>query len=283
MKIVLTGGGGQLAAAFQQETFPTVEWILLDRQALDVTDEGAVQNCLRTYRPDVVIHCAAYTRVEQAESDAHQAYSINGLGAYYVAKACQEVQAQFIYISTDYVFDGQKRTPYETSDRVRPLNVYGMSKWLGEELALAACARAKVVRTSWLYGHGKANFVNTMRASAIREEEVAVICEQWGSPTYAPDLVHAVMALIPCESGVYHFSNEGMCSWYDFAREIYRLSGAHSHLVQPKKMANYHSEAQRPSYSVLAKTKFQATTGCEPRGWQEALQAFFKKERHTDD
>lgn len=279
MKVLITGGDGQLGQAFKQQWEKQgTEVLCLNKKTLNVVDEQATLNCITENEPNLVIHCAAYTAVERAEIDAARAFDVNALGSYHLAKACEKSGAKLVFISTDYVFDGKKRTPYEVTDPTNPLNIYGMSKWLGEKLALKECHDTYVVRTSWLYGHGGKNFVNTMRDKAKAGERIKVIAEQYGSPTYTCDLVDAVSWLVAKEPGIYQFSNAGICSWYEFAREIYFQAGADPDLVEPKSLQEYTSVANRPVYSVMSKARYAEQTGETPPHWKKALREFFRKE-----
>ncbi|KAB2488085.1 dTDP-4-dehydrorhamnose reductase [Priestia endophytica] len=280
MKVLITGGNGQLGKAFKANWMDKADVLVFSKETLDVTDDKAIYQTIRIHKPDIVIHCAAYTAVDDCEKNTVTAFETNTLGSFYIAKACAENQALLVYISTDYVFDGNKDTPYEVTDDTHPLNIYGLSKWLGENLVRKTWSESYIVRTSWLYGHDGKNFVKTITNKASQSEQCRVIVDQVGSPTYADDLTNAVFHLVGKTFGIYHFSNKGSCSWYEFAKEIYRQKGADPNLVLPVKTEEYGSLAQRPTYSVLSIRNYISNTGKSSRHWKEALNDFFQKEEN---
>ncbi|MFC0271942.1 dTDP-4-dehydrorhamnose reductase [Metabacillus herbersteinensis] len=282
MKVLITGGNGQLGKTFEANWKDKAEVLALSKEALNVTTAESVYQSIRSHKPDIVIHCAAYTAVDACEKNALTAFKTNALGAFHVAKACAENRAVLVYISTDYVFDGKKSSPYEVTDDTQPLNIYGLSKLLGENLVQKTCSESYIVRTSWLYGHDGKNFVKTISNKAKQGEQCKVIQDQVGSPTYADDLTNAVFHLVGKTYGIYHFSNEGICSWHEFAKEIYLQAGADPDFVLPISTQEYSAPARRPNYSVLSTTNYKFITGESSRHWKEALSDFFRKEG-TDD
>ncbi|MGG1073096.1 dTDP-4-dehydrorhamnose reductase [Priestia megaterium] len=282
MKVLITGGNGQLGKAFEVNWKNKANVLALSKKALDVTSFESVSKSIKVHKPDIVIHCAAYTAVDACEKNTAIAFDTNALGSFYVAKACAENKTLLVYISTDYVFDGNKISPYEVTDKTNPLNMYGLSKCLGERLVQRTCPKSYIIRTSWLYGHGGKNFVKIIANKAMKNEQCKVILDQVGSPTYADDLSNATFHLIGKPFGIYHISNQGSCSWHEFAKEIYLQAGADSNIVLPVTTKKYGAFAQRPAYSVLSLTKYTSTTGQLLRHWKEALSAFFERGKMDD-
>lgn len=279
MRVLITGGRGQLgrelAKVFGAEEGHAV--LAPGRAELDVTRPEEVRRAFHDFCPEAVVHAAANTNVDGCELDEDGAYLVNALGTRNVAAAAEEAGARLVYISTDYVFDGRSRRPYKEFDPPGPLSVYGKSKLAGERFASAFCRRHFIVRTSWLYGpHGK-NFVKTMLALGEQKGEVAVVDDQVGSPTYAPDLARFVAALVKTELyGTYHATNAGACSWYEFARAIFRAAGLERVKVRPITTAELNRPAPRPAYSVLDNCclRLQGLPGLRP--WEEALREFLQ-------
>lgn len=284
MKLLITGGKGQLGwelcralesggtplGKIPQELSGCV-LRAVDVDELDITDAAATAAYIADFMPDAVINCAAMTNVDGCETDALTAFKVNAVGVRSLAAACEAVGAKLVHVSTDYVFDGNGTTPYREWDACAPNTVYGKSKRLGEEYALAYCSRSFVVRTSWLYGAGGKNFVKTMQRLGAERDSVTVVSDQRGNPTYAGDLAHHLLKLAVSEEyGLYHCTGEGECSWYEFACEIMRLSGL-SCEVRPCTSAEYPSKTPRPAYSSLENLALAATVGNEMRDWREAL------------
>jgi dTDP-4-dehydrorhamnose reductase len=251
--------------------------VALSRAQLDVTDPAAVRRLLEAHRPRIVIQCAAFTRVDDAESDPALAFRVNAEGAANVAAACHQVGARFIYPSTDYVFNGESDEPYQPDSPPAPINVYGQSKLAGEQ-ATRACSDHLIVRTSWLYGAGGRNFVRTVVDKLRRRETLRVVDDQRGSPTWSPDLAGALIALAQAEppAGVYHFCNAGNASWYEVAREVAQTMGAEPGIAACK-TGDYPSLARRPLNSVLDCSSTASLIG-PARSWQSALHAALKSE-----
>lgn len=278
MKIVITGGSGQLgsdlvlafAAAGHQVVAPT-------RQEMDICRLEEVRSVLHRERPDVVIHSAAYTAVDAAETDEVRAYQVNGVGTRNVAVAAEEVGAKLCYVSTDYVFDGTASVPYREYDNTNPLGVYGRSKRAGEQLVQTLSSRYFIVRTSWVFGVHGPNFVKTMLKLAAERSELTVVADQIGSPTYTVDLATFLLQLVATDYfGIYHATNGGHCSWHEFARAIFAESGL-SVTVHPCTTEEFPRPAPRPNYSVMEPLAIRANGLTELRPWREALRAFLNQ------
>lgn len=278
MKILVTGSNGQLGSELKvlAKNF-NAEFIFTDRGELDITNAAAVNEFIATAKPNFVINGAAYTAVDKAETDQEAAYAINATAVGYLAAACKENNVKFIQVSTDFVFDGAKYTPYKEDDATNPLSVYGKSKLQGEQLCLQNNNDAIIIRTSWLYSSFGNNFVKTMLRLSLERSELKVIFDQTGTPTYARDLAQAILQIIQHEkvkttSGIFHFSNQGVCSWYDFAKAVVDLSGNNCKVL-PIETFEYPTPATRPHYSVLNKRKIVETFGLEIPYWRDSLQA----------
>ncbi len=269
MKILVTGAKGQLGIEVAKQSGEH-DLILAGREDLDITDARQVSSCLREVKPDAVIHCAAYTNVDGAESDEDGAFRVNVAGAQNLAAGCLETGARLVYVSTDYVFDGTKQGLYREFDPVNPQTVYGRTKWQGEELVRQILGRHYIVRTAWLYGEGK-NFVRTMLQLAEKQHTLKVVADQIGTPTSTVDVTRAIYRLLDSDAyGTYHASCQGQCSWYDFACEIFRQSGKQVQVL-PVTTAEFPRPAKRPAYSVLDNYMLRMTVGDPMRSWQEAL------------
>lgn len=274
MKILVTGANGQLGREVARQGSGH-ELVLTDADTLDITDGAAVAECMAEVRPDAVIHCAAYTNVDGAETDEEVAFRVNVVGARNLAAGCLETGARLVYVSTDYVFDGEGKQAYREFDPVNPQTVYGRTKWQGEEIVRQILGRHYILRTAWLYGEGN-NFVRTMLRLAGERDTLRVVADQTGSPTSTVDLARAIFTLLPTDGyGTYHATCQGHCSWYDFACEIFRLAGKKVR-VEPVTTAEFPRPAKRPAYSVLDNYMLRMTVGDPMRQWQEALQAYLK-------
>ncbi|MBO4683348.1 MAG: dTDP-4-dehydrorhamnose reductase [Alphaproteobacteria bacterium] len=267
MKILVTGGTGQLGLELIK-LLPDA--ICTGSKDLDITNQDAVRKFVIQNDIDTVINCAAYTAVDAAENDYATAKQVNFVGAKNLANWAQNL----IHISTDYVFDGAANRPYRETDTVHPLGVYGTTKLMGERAVLANARNAIIIRTSWLYSLNGKNFLKTMQRLGAEKKSIGVVADQFGTPTYAADLAVAITKIIPQmkpeNAGIYHFSNEGQCSWYDFASEIMKQSGLQCR-VEPITTSQYPTPARRPQYSVLDKTKIKNTFGLEISDWKNAL------------
>lgn len=265
---LVTGCNGQLGTALQ--SLLKDKAVYIDREELDLTNEEDVKNYLSANPFDFIINCAAYTAVDKAETDAENAHKVNALAPLYLAKYGKRL----IHISTDYVFDGTSCHPYTEEDKTNPLSVYGKTKYLGEKNVLDNAHTAIIIRTAWLYSPHGGNFVKTMRKLGSEKEHLNVVFDQIGSPTNAYDLAEAIVNILPQikenEKEIYHFSNEGVCSWYDFAKEIMEQS----HLpckISPIESKDYPTPAHRPHYSVLNKNKIKQRFNIEIPHWKEGL------------
>ncbi|MDU4291281.1 dTDP-4-dehydrorhamnose reductase [Mixta calida] len=252
MRILLTGAYGQLGRCLL-DRFPA-DWVMLacGSAELDITDRAAVERIVRRFRPQVIMNAAAYTAVDKAEIDRIRAMKINAIGPENLARAAREVGAQLIHISTDYVFDGSKTTPYIESDLPCPINFYGLSKWEGEKRVQAILPQAIIIRTSWVFSEYGNNFVKTMLRLAQTHETIRVVNDQRGCPTYAGDLAQAMIALAaePEAAGIYHYCGDKAVSWYEFAQAIFSLRGSAPRLV-PISSREYITTAPRPGNSAL--------------------------------
>ena len=244
-----------------------------DVAELDITDREAILQFVDENQVDGIVNCAAYTAVDKAESNVELCDLLNRVAPGYLAEAVERRGGWLIQISTDYVFDGTNHTPYVESDPVCPNSVYGRTKLAGEQAAQQACSRTMIIRTAWLYSTFGNNFVKTMIRLGKEKPELGVIFDQIGTPTYARDLAVAVFAAINqgVNPGIYHFSNEGVISWYDFTKAIHRIAGITTCHVRPLHTSEYPTPAARPHYSVLDKTKIKQTYGLEIPYWEESL------------
>lgn len=254
MKILVTGVCGQLGHDVTEELEKRgIETVPCDKEQFDLTDKKSTQIFILENKPDAVIHCAAYTAVDKAEDEEELCRKINAEGSGFIAEACEKIGAKMIYISTDYVFGGDGEEPYEPDDAKNPQNVYGRTKLEGEKNALENCSRTFVVRTSWVYGINGGNFVKTMRRLAETKDELNVVADQIGSPTYTRDLAVLLVSMIQTEKyGVYHATNEGFMSWAEFAESIMKKSGL-SMKINHIPTSEYPVKAKRPLNSRLSK------------------------------
>ncbi len=273
--ILITGANGQLGNEMRvlSEENKEYTYFFTDVAELDICNEQAVMDFVKANDIHVIVNCAAYTAVDKAEENIEFCTKLNADAVGYLAKAAEANQAEFIQISTDYVFDGTAHTPYCETEPTCPNSVYGSTKLAGEQNALTLCSRSMVIRTAWLYSTFGNNFVKTMIRLGKERDTLGVIFDQIGTPTYARDLARAIYAAIRqgVTPGVYHFSNEGVCSWYDFTKAIHRLAGIKDCKVNPLHTEEYPTPAKRPHYSVLDKTKIKATYGIEIPYWEDSL------------
>lgn len=276
LKIVVTGANGQLGRELSQWTTETAEIIGLSRSELDITSLPACRNLFALHRPDVVIHCAAYTAVDKAESEPDEAFRVNAAATRNVAVAAREIGAKLCYISTDYVFDGNSTVPYNEYDQINPQTVYGKSKYAGEQAVQTLHDRFYIVRTSWVYGKYGNNFVKTMLKMAGERDKLKVVADQIGSPTYTYDLAAFLLELVQTDYyGIYHASNSGICSWFEFANAIFEDSGT-TILVEPCTTADFPRPAPRPAFSVMDQTAIRSNGLNMLRPWREALNHYLK-------
>jgi dTDP-4-dehydrorhamnose reductase len=280
MKAIVTGAGGMLAQAL----VPALEragWTVraLPETALDVTDFTAVSATVADARPDWVFNLAAFTRVDDCETQADRAHLVNGLGARNVALACAAAGAAMVQVSTDYVFDGRALAPYREYDPPAPLSVYGASKLAGERAVREVLARHVIARTSWLYGAGGPNFVDTILAKAEAGERLRVVDDQRGAPTYTEDLAAGLLALVATgQFGTYHVTNRGSCTWYEFAKFLTAEAGMTAS-IEPTDSLAYVRPARRPANSMLSSQLFDHVTGRPLPEWQDAARRYLRARR----
>jgi dTDP-4-dehydrorhamnose reductase len=276
---VVVGATGMLGRAvlrrLRQDPQPIYSRILpFGSRDLDIRDAAAVHAAIRTIRPSLVINCAGYTDVDAAESHAAEAMAVNALGAAHLAQACAQGGAILVHISTDFVFDGQLRRPYRCGDLGRPLSAYGFSKWEGELAVREAGCRHLIVRTSWLFGRGGRNFVDTILDRALSGERLRVVNDQVGRPTFTEDLAGGILRLLLARrEGTYHFANNGRCSWFEFAEAVLEEAGIAA-VVEPIRSADLRRPAKRPAYSVLDLSSYIEATGDTPPSWRHALSRY---------
>ena len=282
MRVLITGASGMTGAELtRQARARGWDATALTRRDLDVAELPAVEDAVGRARPDVVFNAAAYTSVDAAEDDAETAMAVNGTGAGNVAVAARENDALMIHISTDYVFSGDNPLPCKPDDPVAPLNVYGESKLAGEIAVRAECQHHVIVRTSWVYSHEGRNFVRTMLRAAEEGRELRVVNDQRGCPTSSADLATALLAVgekarNAATTGTYHFCNAGVTTWYDLAREVFRIRGI-SPKLKPISTEEFAAKAKRPRSSVLDCTSFTSAFGVTPRPWEIALKDTMEK------
>ncbi|MFV8781640.1 dTDP-4-dehydrorhamnose reductase [Microbulbifer sp. SA54] len=282
MKVLVTGKNGQLGKQLQKQAPADITVIAHGRETLNIADKAQVFSVLEQVRPDVVINAAAYTAVDKAESDIEQAHAINARGPENLALACRELGIRLIHVSTDFVFDGKKSQPYQPQDVRKPLGVYGESKARGEEAIEAILPEAVIVRTAWVYDREGGNFVTTMLRLMNERDVLGVVADQIGTPTWAGTLAKSLYALATSREakGVFHCTDAGAASWYDFAVAIYEEGKAAGLLPQDKALkvnpiatSDYPTPASRPSYSVLDKTRLVAEAGVSLGHWRKVLRS----------
>ena len=278
MRVLVTGSSGQLGHDVCRELERrSIPFVGTSSKTLDITDSSAVLTALETYRPDAVIHCAAYTAVDRAEEEPERVFAVNELGTRNVAAACAGVGAKLVYLSTDYVFPGNGENFYEANDVPGPLNVYGRSKLAGEQAVRELMDRYFIARISWVFGRNGNNFIKTMLRLAEIRSEVRVVCDQIGSPTYTADLAPLLCDMIGTEKyGTYHATNEGVCSWAELAQEVFHRSGK-AVQVEPILTADYPAKAVRPLNSRLSKRSLDEASFSRLPCWQDALDRFLKE------
>lgn len=285
-RVLIVGRNGQLARELARTAPDCVEFRCVSSVELNISNEQDVFRCITGYGPQVVVNAAAYTQVDKAETEPEKAFEVNAHGVLHLARACDSINARLIHISTDFVFDGAKSSPYSFQDIPNPLSVYGKSKLEGERLAQKAMSQKKllILRTSWLHSSHGRNFVKTMLGLAATRDEVRVVCDQVGSPTWACDLARAVWNAVAREEvfGIHHFSNAGVASWYDLAVAVFKEARAVGLLsrepaVHPISTEAYPTPARRPSYSVLNCFSTWDCLAVTPRHWCEGLQEMLRE------
>ena len=281
MNILITGCNGQLGNEMQllEKENPQHTYFNTDVAELDITNQQAIETFVAENAIDGIVNCAAYTAVDKAEDNEALCQLLNAEAPAYLAHAMGKRDGWMIQISTDYVFDGTNHTPYTEDEDTCPNSVYGKTKLVGELNVQKLCERSMIIRTAWLYSTFGNNFVKTMIRLGKEKPELGVIFDQIGTPTYARDLARVIMTAINkgIVPGIYHFSNEGVISWYDFTKAIHRLAGITSCHVRPLHTAEYPTPATRPHYSVLDKTKIKQTYGIEVPYWEESLKECIEK------
>jgi len=277
-KLMLTGAGGMLAHDAVAILKPGFEVITRREQELDICDAEAVRAAVCSLMPDVVVNCAAYTQVDICETEQEKAFAVNASGVKHLALACRQAGSLLVHISTDYVFDGTKQTPYLETDVPHPLSVYGRSKLAGENHVAELLEQYIIIRSSWLYGSSGNNFIATILRLAHKQKELQVVNDQRGSPTWTRDLSLAIKALIDSNGrGMYHVSNQGSCTWYDYARAIVTRAGLDVR-VSPVTTAALKRPAPRPANSMLDCSRFIRETGMGLRPWEDALEEYLQAE-----
>lgn len=279
--ILVTGANGQLGKELKQleSAYPGFRFVFLSREDMPIHHFEVVRNVFKGFHPQFLVNCAAYTAVDKAETEKELAFQVNAESVGVLAAVCREYGTKFIHISTDYVFDGFSTTPYVTDAPTNPQSVYGASKLKGEEEAIRFNPETIIIRTSWVYSEFGKNFVKTMRKLMEDRNELRVVNDQFGSPTYAADLATVIMQIINNRRwipGIYHYSNSGVISWYEFAVAIRDLSRLDCQL-HPIPSSDYPTPAKRPFYSVLDTSKIQSDYGILPKNWRESLQQCLEK------
>ena len=287
-RILLTGADGQLGQELQQTLMPLGEVIALTRQELDLSQSEHIRQLFQQIRPNLIVNSAAYTAVDKAESEVDLAQAVNGTAPTILAEEAKKIGALLLQVSTDYVFDGQKNTPYLETDPTHPLSSYGKSKLAGEIGIHQVTNNYLILRTAWVYGvYGKGNFVKTMLRLGQDREELRVVADQVGSPSWAKDIADAIAQLLQSEAtGIYHFTNSGVVSWYDFAIAIFEEARALGfplkvQRVIPITTADYPTPAVRPAYSVLSGKKITDILGDYPPYWRDSLRKMLKQLQET--
>jgi len=283
MVVLVTGASGQLGQSLQfiANKYPQIDFRFYDSSELNITD---LENCKTIFsktKPDYCINTAAFTAVDKAESEPEKAESINVTGAGNLARVCKEFDTVLLHISTDFVFDGNAITPYTEAAIPNPTGVYGQTKWDGEKAIQKLWQKHIIIRTSWVYSQFGNNFMKTMLRLGVERDSLSVVNDQIGTPTNAVDLAEVLVKMILTDNqqpttdnfGIFHFSNEGQCSWYDFAKKIFEIHKIEIDL-QPIPTSSYPTPAKRPGYSVLDKSKIKKTFGIAVRNWEESLKKF---------
>ncbi len=274
MKIMILGAAGMLGGHLTRALKPRHQALPRTRDDWDITDARACSADVASNRPDVVVNCAAFTKVDDCEREPDKAMLVNGETLRWISEACRTSGSRLIQVSTDYIFDGTKGSPYREEDVPNPLNVYGRSKLKGEEYARRQPG-SLIVRTSWLYGRGGPNFVDTIARLAQTGNPLKIVNDQFGSPTYAADLASALLLLVEKgTTGIVHVTNSGVCSWYEFAGEVLKVSGLEEVPLVPISTGELSRPAQRPLFSALDGSRYVSVAGGALRPWQEALKDY---------
>jgi len=287
MKIIVTGSNGQLGRSIQEisSQYPDFSFVFTDIEELDICDSVQVDKFFVGEKPFAVVNCAAYTAVDKAEKEKSLAKKINHEAVVNLVNGCKKTGAKLIHISTDYLFDGNKSTPYHEKDIVRPQSVYGITKLEGETAILRAEIKSIIIRTSWLYSAFGNNYVKTMLRLGQERDQLGIVCDQVGTPTYAGDLAKVILNILQMSAkdsqrfvpGIYHYSNEGVASWYDFTKAIFEIHQGITCRVNPIDTASYPTPASRPAYSVLNKSKIKTTFAIGIPYWRDSLKLCLSK------
>lgn len=277
MKVLVTGVGGQLGYDVIKELRKrNIDCAGVDKEKFDITDFGATYGFIINYMPDVVVHCSAYTAVDKAEDEPELCYLVNVVGTENIAKICKDIDAKMVYISTDYVFDGTKDGFYEVDDIPNPINIYGKTKLAGEKAVQEILEKYFIVRISWVFGVNGNNFVKTMLRLGKERNELSVVADQFGSPTYTADLASLLVDVVGTDKyGIYHATNEGICSWAEFAEEIFKVAGMHTK-VNHITTAEYTTKAKRPLNSRMSKSNLCKNGFYILPSWEEAVSRYIR-------
>jgi dTDP-4-dehydrorhamnose reductase len=280
MVVLVTGSSGQLGQSLQHiaPNYQEIRFVFCTSSDLNITDIAQCHSVFEQYQPDYCINAAAYTAVDKAESEPEKAYAINVTGAKNIAEVCKAYNTVLLHISTDFVFDGTQQSPYTEEDIPNPTGVYGKTKWEGEKVILQTWEKHYILRTSWVYSQFGHNFMKTMLRLASERDTISVVNDQIGTPTHAVDLANALVQLITVDNqqpttpnfGIYNFSNEGQCSWYDFAKKIFEVNKIQIDL-KAIPTSSFPTPAQRPAFSVLDKSKIKNTFGLSVKNWEACL------------
>lgn len=280
MVVLVTGANGQLGQSLQfiSGKYPEIDFVFCDSKTVDITQKEGIYLVFNKVKPDFCINTAAYTAVDKAESEPEKAFEINAIGVKNLAEVCLDFNTKLIHVSTDFVFDGAKKTPYTEDDSTNPKSVYGQTKLEGEKVVQAILKDYFIVRTSWVYSQFANNFMKTMLRLGAERDHLSVVDDQIGTPTNAVDLAEALIKIIKSDKktfGIYNFSNEGSCSWFDFAKKIFEINKVTIDL-QPIPTTQFPTPAERPKFSVLDKTKIKTVFGIAIKTWEESLNKTIK-------
>lgn len=283
MRVVVVGKGGQLASELQSIMETDKNWFFLSEEELDITDRDVVLRYFSKTSYDFIINCAAYTNVDKAEDEVLSCFNVNQKGVENLLEACKIMGAKLIHYSTDYVFDGKRKAPYHERDKTNPTGNYGKSKLAGENAIKLSSVKSIIIRTSWVYSNYGHNFVKTMINLAAHRNEISVVGDQIGSPTNAEDLANATIQILRNNNykwtvgEAFHYSNEGSCSWYQFAKEVFKYFKSNV-VINEVSTEEYPTKAERPNYSLLDKSKIKRTFGISIPTWQVSLDRMLQKE-----
>lgn len=284
-RFLILGGSGMLGSSLITECRSNgISFDAPSSSILDIRDQKQIQDYICQLEPSTIINCAAWTDVENSETEYQSACDLNVYGIQNIAKAAKDIEIPVVHISTDYVFDGLKGTKYSEQDETGPINSYGRSKLQGEKILLEICPDSSyIIRTSWLYGTSGRSFAKSILKKALKNEAIRVVQDQVGSPTNAEDLARGIISILQVRPtvGIYHFSNLGEVSWYDFATKLYEKSGTQIQLVEPIDSTGYPSKAKRPAHSVLSTDKWSAAGLTKICGWEESLSQIFPRLRDS--